>query len=79
MENAGSLAEAALKLNGVFQAAENACNQYMLNIHAMEERQKQLCAQAEREMKAKCVRMIAEAKCQADACAREAHRTAETV
>lgn len=29
---AGSIAEAALRLNGVFEAAENACRQYIENI-----------------------------------------------
>lgn len=28
----GSIAEAALRLNGVFEAAENACQQYIENI-----------------------------------------------
>lgn len=32
MENAGTLAEAALQLNGVFQAADAACAQYIENI-----------------------------------------------
>ena len=30
--NAGSLAEAALQLNGVFQAAQAACDQYIYNV-----------------------------------------------
>lgn len=30
--NAGSIAEAALQLNGVFTAAQDACQQYMENI-----------------------------------------------
>ena len=32
VENSSSLAEAALNLNGVFQAAQEACDQYSLNI-----------------------------------------------
>ena len=32
LEQAGSIAEAALKLNGVFEAAQAACNQYLENI-----------------------------------------------
>jgi hypothetical protein len=32
IENCGSLAEASLTLNGVFQAAEDACRQYLLNM-----------------------------------------------
>lgn len=32
LENSGSIAEAALKLNGVFEAAEKAAKQYLENI-----------------------------------------------
>lgn len=32
IENCGSIAEAALKLNGVFEAADNAARQYLENI-----------------------------------------------
>ncbi len=32
IENSGSIAEAALKLNGVFEAAEKAAEQYLENI-----------------------------------------------
>ena len=32
LENSGSIAEAALKLNGVFEAAEEAAKQYLENI-----------------------------------------------
>ena len=32
MESAGSIAEAALQLNGVFEATQNACEQYLENI-----------------------------------------------
>lgn len=34
IENCGSLAEAALQLNGVFQAAQAACEQYIQNFTA---------------------------------------------
>lgn len=32
VENSGTLAEASLKLNGVFQAAQDACDQYCENM-----------------------------------------------
>lgn len=38
IEKAGSIAEAALQLNGVFEAAQNACEQYIANIKARAER-----------------------------------------
>ena len=60
IENAGSIAEAALQLNGVFEAAQAACDQYMENVRQTEQR----CAQMERETQRKCERMIADAKSQ---------------
>lgn len=35
IESSGTLAEAAMKLNGVFEAAERAAQQYLENIRAM--------------------------------------------
>ena len=37
VDKAGSLAEASLQLNGVFQAAEKAAQQYLENIQRMSE------------------------------------------
>lgn len=39
IEEAGSIAEAALQLNGVFQAAEQAAAQYLENIRRIAEEQ----------------------------------------
>ena len=39
IENAGSIAEAALQLNGVFQAAEQAAAQYLENVRRLAEEQ----------------------------------------
>lgn len=38
LEACGSIAEAALQLNGVFEAAEKACAQYIENLQARSER-----------------------------------------
>jgi len=35
IENVGSIAEAALKLNGVFEAAQAAAAQYLENVHRL--------------------------------------------
>lgn len=40
LEDAGSIAEAALRLNGVFDAAQKAAEQYVYNVRRMYERQK---------------------------------------
>lgn len=53
IEKCGSMAEAALSLNGVFEAAQSACEQYMENI-------RQRCEQMEQETKDKCDKMLRE-------------------
>lgn len=55
--NAGSLAEAALRLNGVFQAAQDASEQYIHNVQLY-------CQQMEEETRIRCAQMAAEAKSQ---------------
>lgn len=67
IENAGSIAEAALQLNGVFEAAQAACAQYMENVQQMSTQMEERCAQMERETQSKCERMIADAKSQSQA------------
>ena len=54
IENAGSLAEAALSINGVFRAAEEAAQQYLDNIRQRSEEQEAACRdmQAEAEPQA---------------------------
>ena len=49
IDQAGSIAEAALQLNGVFDAAQTACKQYMDNIRLLSERQDEICKQREEE------------------------------
>ena len=49
--NAGSLADAVLQLNGVFQAAQEACDQYIYNV-------KMQCQKMEDETKNKCMNML---------------------
>jgi len=39
MEEAGSIAEAALKLNGVFEAAQRAAEQYLVSVKAAAKRE----------------------------------------
>lgn len=49
INQSGSIAEAALQLNGVFEAAESACRQYTENIENLSARQKEICEQMEAE------------------------------
>ncbi len=68
IENAGSIAEASLQLNGIFTAAQDSCQQYLDNIRLMNDRQTQVCQQMEQETKEKCDRMVAEAEMKAQQC-----------
>ena len=60
--NTGSLAEAALQLSGVFQAAQSACDLYKENIDRMNRKIQQKCEIMDRKTKQKCDAMIAEAQ-----------------
>ena len=65
IDRAGSIAEAALQLNGVFQAAEEACEQYKQNIMQRSQRQEAICAQREKESREKAAQIIEDAQKQA--------------
>ena len=67
VENAGSLAEAALQLSGVFDAAQAACEQYSQNLRDRSEHQQERCDEQRRETEEKCARMVEKAKQEADA------------
>ena len=64
---AGSIAEAAIQINGVFEAAQAASQQYLENIRQMQQRQEAVSAQLERESRQLADRRIAEMekKCEA--------------
>lgn len=73
LEQAGSIAEASLRLNGVFEAAQQAAQQYLDNIQRMDAEQKDLCAK----LRADAERYAADTTRQADAQAAEILRQAE--
>lgn len=58
---AGSIAEAALSLNGVFDAAQAAAAQYLENIQRLSNEQDAICRQMEAEARAKADEIRAEA------------------
>lgn len=62
VDKAGSIAEASLKLNGVFSAAEAAAAQYLENVKNLSERQEEICRAREAECQAKCEAMRQEAQ-----------------
>lgn len=58
LNKAGSIAEAALMLNGVFEAAQKACDQYILNIEHLYAHQQQICTTMEQETNIRCQQML---------------------
>lgn len=62
IEKAGSIAEAAMGLNGVFEAAQKAAQQYLENIRRQSEHVEELCEKRE----AECARREKEAKLNAE-------------
>jgi len=61
-ENAGSIAEAALKMTDVFAQAQKAADEYLKNIALMHEQQAERAAQLERESEQKAQALISEAE-----------------
>lgn len=60
IDEAGSIAMAALQLNGVFEAAQAAGQQYIENIRSLSDRQASICAQRDAESKAEQERRMQE-------------------
>lgn len=58
IDNAGSIAEASLRLNGVFEAAQAACEQYTENIRLLSERSQLVCRRMEEECREQAERLL---------------------
>lgn len=65
IDEAGTIAEAALSLNNVFTSAQAAAAQYLENINAMHEECDRRCALREEQAQEQAQRIVAEAKVQA--------------
>ena len=85
IDKAGNLAEAALALNGVFDVAQAAAQQYLDNLQALCEREEENCIRKEKQVQALVDRLLADTneKCAAmtkaaeDECAAINSRTLE--
>ena len=62
INEAGSIAVAALQINGIFEIAQAAGQQYVENVKKLNDRQDKICAEREAQSKAKAEAMIAEAE-----------------
>ena len=60
LEEAGSIAEASLRLSGVFEAAQTAADQYLENVRRLSEGQETRCARLEEESRQKADRLLQE-------------------
>lgn len=58
LQEAGSIAEAALKLNGVFEAVQGAAEQYLENIALLSGQQERICEQREKESIEKSIKLM---------------------
>ncbi len=71
-ERAGTMAEAAMTLSGVYKAADEAAAQYLENIRQFTEQQHQICAQIERTTREQAEAMLRETEERCRAREREA-------
>ena len=62
LNEAGSIAVAALQINGVFEAAQAASQQYIENIRSLSDRQAAICAQRDVENRGEVERKLKEAE-----------------
>lgn len=62
MQEAGSIAEASMQLNGVFEAAQRAADQYLESIRYQTEHVEEKCAALEAATRLRCEQMVKEAE-----------------
>ena len=60
LEETGNIADASLRLNGVFQAAQEAADQFLMTIRTRAEEQESRCAALEAETKERADRLLQE-------------------
>ena len=72
LTKAGSIAEASLQLNGVFEAAQAAAEQYLENVRRLSGQQEQICARLESESRQTAERRLSETE---EACRRMEEET----
>ena len=73
IDNAGSIAEAALQLSGVFEAAQNAAEQYLANIQRMNDQQDLIAQKLQGDARKKAAAIVADA----DEYSRKIHEEAD--
>lgn len=79
LDEAGNIAEAALRLSGVFQAAQQASDQYLENIRKMHAETESRCARMEETSRARAEQLEQESKAQAERLVAEAEEKARAL
>lgn len=79
IDRAGSIAEAALAVSGIFESAEKAASQYLENIERLSSRQEDVCAQREKESREEADRVLSDARTRADRLLTDAHKEADAL
>ncbi len=79
LDEAGNIAEAALRLSGVFEAAQKASDQYLESIRKKHEETESRCAQLEETSRARAEQMEQESKAQAERLVAEAEEKARAL
>lgn len=62
LTEAGSIADAAMQITGIFEAAQSAAHIYLENVQQMEKSTKERCDEMERETLERCQNMLIEAE-----------------
>lgn len=62
LTQAGNIAEASLRLNGIFQAAQDSAQQYLDSIRQLSEHQEEICREMEAKTRKKCDALYQETK-----------------
>lgn len=61
IQEAGSIADAVLKISGIFQTAQDAAEDYLENVRNLSGKQEEICAEIEERSKAEAERITSEA------------------
>jgi len=67
LNEAGSIAEASMKVNQIFENAQKTADQYLMNVRDLKNREAAICIRMEKETQKKCNDMIAKAKLESKA------------
>lgn len=79
LDEAGNIAEAALRLSGVFEAAQQASDQYLESIRKKHEETESRCTQLEETSRARAEQLEQESKAQAERLVAEAEEKARAL